>query len=121
MIAWMAHCPRDDCSSASLSSLRWFKIGERGLLNGTIELGDWYQKTFSRWDGEPSLWTERVPPGLKKGAYVVRHEIVSLHSANRPQFYDECAHLEVGGEGVGEPGEEYLVGIPGVWSMEREF
>lgn len=121
MIAWMAHCPRDDCHSASLSSLRWFKIGERGLQSGTIELGDWYQKTFSRWDGEPSLWTERVPSGLRSGKYIVRHEIVSLHSANKPQFYAECAHLEVGGGGVAEPGEEYLVRIPGVWSMEREF
>ena len=45
---------------------------------------------------------------------------MSLHVANRPQFYAECAHLEVGGVGEREPGEEYLVRIPGVWSMDRE-
>ena len=125
MITWLAHCPRDDCSafdpsSSSSSSPAWFKIAERGLQSGTIETGEWFQKTFSRWDGAPSLWTETVPRGLRRGSYLIRHEIVSLHVANRPQFYAECAHLEVGGVGEREPGEEYLVRIPGVWSMDRE-
>jgi hypothetical protein len=40
-----------------------------------------------------------------------------------PQFYPECAHLEVsndGEEGV-IPSEEYMVKIPGVWSMDRKY
>ena len=101
--------------------MQWFKIGERGLESGTILEGDWFQKTFSKWDGSPSLWSEKVPENLKPGKYLIRHEIISLHSANKPQFYPECAHLEVSGEGTKEPGEEYLVRIPGVWSMDREF
>ncbi|KAF1973628.1 glycoside hydrolase family 61 protein-like protein [Bimuria novae-zelandiae CBS 107.79] len=119
MIAWMARCPNDDCHSFDSSIADWFKIGERGLQDGTIELGNWFQKTFSNWDGEPSLWSETVPKGLKKGKYLVRHEIISLHSANKPQFYPECAHLNVGGEGTEEPGTEYLVKIPGVWNMDQ--
>ncbi|KAF1955260.1 glycoside hydrolase family 61 protein-like protein [Byssothecium circinans] len=120
MIAWMAHCDNDDCSTFDSSTAEWFKIGQRGLESGTIELGTWFQKSFSRWDGGPSLWSERVPVGLRRGRYLVRHEVVSLHSANRPQFYAQCAHLDVGNEGVGRvPGREFLVRIPGVWSMDQ--
>lgn len=120
MIAWMAHCTNDDCGAFDSSTASWFKIGQRGLQSGTIETGDWFQKTFSNWDGNPSLWSETVPRNLKPGKYLVRHEIISLHSANKPQFYPECAHVEVSGEGVGEPGQEYLVRIPGVWNMDSK-
>jgi hypothetical protein len=121
MIAWMAHCPNDDCYTADSSTLDWFKIGQKGLEEGTIELGTWFQKSFSRWDGSPSLWSETVPKGLRAGRYLVRHEIISLHNANNPQFYPECANLEVEGEGEGYPDDRYMVKIPGVWNMSREF
>lgn len=126
MIAWMAYCsnPGNDCTTFDSSTAAWFKIGQRGLLSGTIETGEWFQKQFSNWDGSMSLWSETVPRNLRPGRYLVRHEIVSLHSANKPQFYPECAHLEVAGvEGVDvrEVGEEYFVRIPGVWSMDREY
>jgi hypothetical protein len=122
MVAWMAYCSNEanDCSTFDSSTARWFKIGQRGLLSGTIETGEWFQGVFSRWDGEFSVWEERVPKGLGPGKYLVRHEIVSLHSAGRPQFYAECAHLDVESEGSAYPGEEYLVDIPGVWSMDRK-
>ncbi|KAH9880778.1 hypothetical protein IAQ61_001072 [Plenodomus lingam] len=120
MIVWLAYCdnPANDCHTFDSASASWFKIGQRGLLAGTVEKGTWFQKAFSRWDGSPSLWSETVPSSLRRGRYLVRHEIVSLHSANRPQFYPECAHLDVQGEGDGFPGEEFLVRIPGVWSMD---
>jgi hypothetical protein len=122
MIAWLAHCPNNDCYNlASPSSLSWFKIGQKGLQGGTIMQGDWFQRTFSRWDGSPSLWSETVPRNLRPGRYLVRHEIISLHSANRPQFYPECANLEVQGEGEGFPEERFMARIPGVWSMDREY
>ncbi|PVI08296.1 lytic polysaccharide monooxygenase [Periconia macrospinosa] len=120
MIAWMARCPHDDChAAADATALSWFKIGQRGLESGTIETGVWFQGSFSRWDGGPSLWGEKVPEGLEPGRYLVRHEVVSLHSARKPQFYVQCAHLEVSGEGRERPGDEYLTRIPGVWSMEQ--
>jgi hypothetical protein len=84
MIAWMAYCDNvdNDCATFSSETAYWFKIGEKGLLEGRIETGEWFQKAFSRWDGSPSLWSETVPVGLKAGGYLVRHEIISLHSAN---------------------------------------
>ena len=40
-----------------------------------------------------------------------------------PQFYPECAHLEVSNdEKEGSiPSGEYMVKIPGVWSMDRTY
>jgi hypothetical protein len=123
MIAWLAYCDNDanDCHIADSSKADWFKIGQKGLLEGTIEEGTWFQKSFSLWDGSPSLWTETIPKTLKPGKYLARHEIISLHSANKPQFYPECVHLDVQGSGHGYPGKEFLTKIPGVWSMDRKL
>jgi hypothetical protein len=123
MIAWLAYCANDanDCRTFDSSTADWFKFGQQGLLEGTIEQGTWFQKAFSRWDGSPSLWSETIPKTLMPGKYLVRHEIISLHSANKPQFYPECAHLDVQGEGKEYPGKGFLVKIPGLWSMDREL
>ena len=110
------------CTTFNASEGKWFKIAERGLLTGTVREGMWAQREFSTWDGDGTdLWTEMIPRGLKRGEYLIRHEIVALHIANRPQFYPQCAHLVVRGDGEDEPGEEYLTRIPGLWSMDREF
>ncbi|KAF1831295.1 glycoside hydrolase family 61 protein-like protein [Decorospora gaudefroyi] len=121
MIAWMAYCDNEtnDCETFESETGDWFKIGQKGLLDGSIETGEWFQKSFSRWDGSPSLWSEMVPRGLRAGRYLVRHEIISLHSANKPQFYPECAHLEVSSDGDEYPTQEYMVKIPGVWNMDQ--
>ncbi|KAF2277889.1 glycoside hydrolase family 61 protein-like protein [Westerdykella ornata] len=121
MIAWMTHCTNDDCATFDpvASNADWFKIGEKGLLEGDILTGSWFQKEFSRWDGSPSVWTERVPESLRPGAYLIRHEIVSLHSEHRPQFYPECLQVRVTGQGNAFPGKEYMAKIPGVWSMDQ--
>lgn len=119
MIAWMTDC-KGPCSDFDPTDADWFKIGEKGLLWGTIELGGWFQKEFSRWDGSPSLWSETVPKDLKPGNYLLRNEIISLHSSHKPQFYPECAHLVVSGDGDAFPGKEYMAKIPGVWSMDRK-
>ncbi|KNG48816.1 glycoside hydrolase family 61 protein-like protein [Stemphylium lycopersici] len=78
MVAWMAYCSNtaNDCGTFPLGNALWFKIGERGLLSGSIQTGVWFQGTFSRWDGEPSLWEEHVPSTLRAGRYLIRHEIV---------------------------------------------
>ncbi|KAF2730726.1 glycoside hydrolase [Polyplosphaeria fusca] len=125
MLVWMTPCPSPGCSTfIPNATTPWFKIAERGLLSGTVVDGMWFQHEFSNWDGSPSLWSERIPGALASGEYLVRHEIVSLHSANRPQWYVECVQVRVeGGEvgGVRVPGEEYLARIPGVWSMDGEW
>ena len=67
------------------------------------------------------MWSENIPRNLRPGNYLVRHEIISLHSAHKPQWYPECAHLVVMGNGTRFPGKEYLAKIPGVYNMDREL
>ncbi|KDN37348.1 hypothetical protein RSAG8_10236, partial [Rhizoctonia solani AG-8 WAC10335] len=45
----------------------------------------------------------------------IRWETLALHQSNTPQFYPECAHLQVTGGGSAFPTSEYLVKIPGAW------
>ncbi|GAB1524213.1 hypothetical protein RhiTH_007366 [Rhizoctonia solani] len=49
------------------------------------------------------------------GNYLMRLEILALHSAGSPQFYPSCTQLKVTGGGDGAPGESELVSIPGVY------
>ncbi|KAL5325981.1 hypothetical protein ACEPPN_007118 [Leptodophora sp. 'Broadleaf-Isolate-01'] len=118
MVLWMADCGVS-CQKFNPSEAKWFKIAERGLLTGTVREGMWGQRDFQHWDGTPDLWTESIPRGLKAGNYLIRHEIIALHIAHRPQFYPQCAHLVVGGKGKEVPGKEFLTSIPGVWDMSQ--
>ncbi|KAK4642592.1 hypothetical protein QC761_511630 [Podospora bellae-mahoneyi] len=125
MTAWLTRCPDDNCNAVNLTEAKWFKIWEAGLLDGTLELGTWYQKSFQRWDGEPGMWPVRLPEGLGSGRYIIRHEILSLHVGFKPQFYPECAHLKVTGgkEGKGVEGEVpggYLKVFPGAYDQDDE-
>ncbi|KAH7413229.1 glycoside hydrolase family 61 protein-like protein [Cadophora sp. MPI-SDFR-AT-0126] len=118
MTVMMADCGAS-CETFNPAEGKWFKIAERGLLTGTVREGMWAQRDFTHWDGTPDLWTEMIPRGLRRGNYLIRHEIIALHIAHRPQFYPQCAHLSVGGEGQDVPGEEFLTSIPGMWNMTQ--
>ncbi|KAK8103507.1 glycoside hydrolase family 61 protein [Apiospora kogelbergensis] len=126
MTVWLAACgdaadPYASCADVvDVNALSFFKIWERGLLEGTLAEGSWYQKSFQHWDGSPDLWPVAIPASLRSGTYMVRHEIMSLHIANKPQFYPECAHLNVTGTGDALPAEEkYYARFPGVYSMSN--
>jgi hypothetical protein len=120
-VAWMTSC-NGPCSSPSFnaSNADWFKIGQKGLLWGTIVEGMWFQHEFQDWDGGPNIWTETIPKDLKAGEYLIRHEIIALHIANKPQWYPECAHLKVSGKGKKVPGKKFLARLPGAWSLSRK-
>lgn len=45
----------------------------------------------------------------------MRHEILSIHVANHPQFYPECAHLNISGTGTAFPSERYMARFPGTY------
>lgn len=58
-----------------------------------------------------------IPSCLEAGYYLVRHEIIALHSAYQypgAQFYPGCHQLEVTGGGSASPSG--LVGFPGAYS-----
>jgi hypothetical protein len=120
MTAWLARCD-GDCRDADVNEARWFKIWEAGLLSGpNLAEGMWYQKAFQNWDGSPDLWPVTIPAGLKSGLYMIRHEILSIHVEDKPQFYPECAHLNVTGGGDLLPPDEFLVKFPGAYKEDSE-
>ncbi|KAI8623232.1 glycoside hydrolase family 61 protein [Xylariaceae sp. FL1651] len=115
MTVWLAECG-ESCQDVDVNKLDFFKIWEAGLLEGNVPEGMWYQKQFQNWNGSPDLWPVTIPATIKPGLYIVRHEILSIHIANKPQFYPECAHLNITGAGTASPPERYLTRFPGAYA-----
>ncbi|WQF90229.1 Putative auxiliary Activity family 9 [Colletotrichum destructivum] len=86
----------------------WFKISEDGYTNGK-----WGVDNLIAAGG---IQKATVPKCIANGDYLVRFEILALHSASKPgdaQFYMECAQVRVtGGTGAETP---TTVSIPGVY------
>ncbi|KAI1810789.1 lytic polysaccharide monooxygenase [Poronia punctata] len=117
MSVWLAACG-ESCRHVDVNELDFFKIWEAGLLDGNVPEGIWYQRQFQNWDGSPDMWPVTIPATLRPGLYVVRHEILSIHIANKPQFYPECAHLNISGTGSRFPSNRYLVKFPGAYAED---
>ncbi|EUC60659.1 glycoside hydrolase family 61 protein [Rhizoctonia solani AG-3 Rhs1AP] len=108
---YLAACPSSGCTGVSSAGVTWFKIAEQGLISGTVGKGQWANGLLMK----NLSWTARIPSNLKAGNYLIRWETLALHQANTPQFYPECAQLQVTGGGSAFPTSEYLVKIPGAW------
>jgi hypothetical protein len=80
-------------SAVDKASLKWFKIKEGGLISGSNP-GTWASDELMANSLTESV---TVPSNIKPGNYVVRHEIIGLHSAGNPdgaQNYPQCTfHL----------------------------
>lgn len=121
MTAWLAACPPEaegGCEAADVNEVDWFKIWEAGLLTGDVTEGMWWQKEFQNWDGSPDLWPVTIPATLRPGLYMIRHEILSIHIEDKPQFYPECAHLNVTSGGSALPPASFLKKFPGAYDPE---
>ncbi|CAE6345560.1 unnamed protein product, partial [Rhizoctonia solani] len=108
---YLAACPDTGCTSVNSSTLKWFKIYELGLISGTVYTGKWANGLLLA----NLKWDTIIPSNLKPGNYLIRWETLALHQSNTPQFYPECAQLQVTGSGTAFPSSEYLVSIPGAW------
>ncbi|KAL9617551.1 MAG: hypothetical protein Q9160_007668 [Pyrenula sp. 1 TL-2023] len=113
VITWMAACS-GSCTSSSPSGAAWFKIGQAGLESGTLSTGHWAMADLV---ANNNSWTDTIPKTLKPGNYLLRHELLAIHTSNAPQWYPECAQLTVTGSGTASPASSYLASIPGVYSM----
>ncbi|PGH02973.1 hypothetical protein AJ80_08763 [Polytolypa hystricis UAMH7299] len=92
-----------DWSSINKGSLQWFKTQERGLISGSNP-GLWASDQLIT---NGNRWTTTIPASLAPGKYVLRHEIIALHSGgqqNGAQNYPQCINLEVTGSGNQNPG-----------------
>ncbi|KAL1952703.1 hypothetical protein VTO42DRAFT_4425 [Malbranchea cinnamomea] len=101
VLDYIAPC-NGDCSSASAGSLNFVKIAEKGLISGSNP-GFWAADELIQ---NGNSWEVTIPANLAPGKYVLRHEIIALHSAGNPngaQAYPQCINLEVTGGGSATP------------------
>jgi len=121
----MARCPGDSCAGFDGSGAVWFKVAQYGLEPSAKNLeGPWHQwmmigNVMNVPDSTPGF-SVTIPKQLKAGAYLIRHEVIML-AANPAQFYPQCAHLMVTGEGTKLPSKEYLVSFPGAYQAAGQF
>ncbi|KAA1474275.1 hypothetical protein DENSPDRAFT_803824 [Dentipellis sp. KUC8613] len=104
---YMTSC-NGDCSSFDASNAQWFKINAEGYDNG--------QFASAKLIANNDTWTSTIPAALADGQYLMRHEIVALHSTGDPQYYPSCTQVNVSGGGSGIPSGQYLVSIPGLYN-----
>ncbi|KAK8098691.1 Cel1 protein [Apiospora kogelbergensis] len=107
VMVWMYACPGgfQGCDGKGKG---WFKIDQMGLYGASMNSNDWGTGVVYK-----SLkWSSKIPASLKPGKYLIRHELLALHQANTPQFYPECAQLDVTGSGSATPSGAYLASIP---------
>jgi len=102
VIDYLAKVGSHSASNAP-GSLSFFKIAEVGLVNGASPPGTWASDTLIK---NGFSWNVKVPSSLAPGSYVLRHEIIGLHSAGNPngaQNYPQCINLVVTGSGSTVP------------------
>ena len=108
-MTYLASCTSGDCRKEDPNTLNWFKIDHAGLNSD----GTWISDTIIK---NNSTWTVTIPKELKPGPYLIRHELLALHSSsqiNGAQFYPMCANLEIKGTGTGVP--DKTVKFPGAY------
>jgi cellulase len=105
VFTYLAAC-NGDCVTADKEQLRWFKIAELGQIShgpGGGYPGVWAADQLRLAGGD---WDVTIPSSIKAGNYVLRHEILALHSANDvggAQFYPQCTNIQVTGGGNDVP------------------
>ncbi|KAJ7239195.1 glycosyl hydrolase family 61-domain-containing protein [Mycena haematopus] len=110
ILTYLARCENSNCAEFNASEARWFKIAEQGLDAN----GNWAQAKLD--DGSPARAT--LPANLKAGEYLLRSEIIALHTAQSiggAEFYVSCSQLKVTGSGTDAPTESELVRFPGAY------
>jgi hypothetical protein len=90
-------------SSVDSSQLQWFAAQDSGLIDDGTPPGTWATDALI---ANSFTGNFKVPSNLKPGKYVLRHEIIALHSANNKdgaQNYPNCINLVVTGSGTVSP------------------
>ncbi|KAK4456767.1 family 61 putative glycoside hydrolase [Cladorrhinum samala] len=122
MLTYMARCPDSGCQDWLPESEKvWFKIHQDGRHTEDKVWPDdiWATTPFMYYENAGYNYT--IPSCLKPGYYLVRHEIIALHSAwaeSGAQFYPSCHQLQVSGEGTVVP-TTGLVSFPGAYEANH--
>ncbi|KAF4573492.1 Lytic polysaccharide monooxygenase AA9 [Pleurotus pulmonarius] len=111
LITYMALAPSDITNWSPGSSAVWFKVHEAGKTAD----GKWAATDILTENN--SIYTFTIPPNLRPGQYIIRHEIIALHSAFAypgAQFYPSCIQVQVTGSGTAFPTS--FVSFPGAYT-----
>ncbi|CAN8105951.1 unnamed protein product [Discula destructiva] len=98
-----------DAATSSATGLQWFKIGQDTFDTSTKKWGVDHLIANNGW----ANFT--LPECLAPGQYLLRAEIIALHSAysqGGAQFYSSCGQLNIGGSGALSPA---TVSFPGAY------
>lgn len=96
VLTYIAPC-NGDCATVDKSTLEWIKIDEAGFD------GEWAGKKLMDND---FTWSSKIPSTIAAGNYVVRNEIINLHSGMEPngaQLYPQCVNVKITGSGTDTP------------------
>ncbi|MCJ1404613.1 hypothetical protein MMC11_007839 [Xylographa trunciseda] len=99
VIDYLANC-NGDCTGVDKTTLLFNKIDGVGLISDTTAPGVWASDQLI---SANNSWTVTIPATIAPGSYVLRHEIIALHSAenaNGAQNYPQCVNLKVTGTGT---------------------
>ncbi|KAI9759115.1 MAG: hypothetical protein M4579_002562 [Chaenotheca gracillima] len=102
VIDYLASC-NGPCEKTDKTKLEFFKIDGAGLVDGSTPPGSWASDDLI---ANNNTWSVTIPSSIAPGNYVLRHEIIALHSAenaNGAQNYPQCINLEVTGSGTAKP------------------
>ncbi|KAL0573054.1 hypothetical protein V5O48_008913 [Marasmius crinis-equi] len=111
MITYMARAPSDITQWSPGTSAVWFKVAESGKTSD----GKWAATDLLT--ASNSIYTFTIPKNLKAGQYIIRHEIIALHSAYTypgAQVYPSCIQVQVTGSGSALPTS--FVSFPGAYT-----
>lgn len=101
VIDYLAKCSGDDCTTVDKTALEFFKIDAVGLVSASASTWGTDQLISNN-----NSWVLQIPSTLASGNYVLRHEIIALHSANNAdgaQNYPQCFNLAITGTGDLQP------------------
>ncbi|KAF2488805.1 hypothetical protein BU16DRAFT_496463 [Lophium mytilinum] len=102
VLSYLAKCS-GECESVDKDDLSFFKIDEAGLIDDTTVPGNWATDELI---ANNNSWSLKIPSSIAAGNYVLRHEIIALHSAGTAdgaQNYPACINLEITGSGTDAP------------------
>ncbi|KAK1751319.1 lytic polysaccharide monooxygenase [Echria macrotheca] len=105
ILSYLAPC-NGDCTQTDKTTLKWFKIEQAGQISlgvGGGKAGYWAADKLRDNNG---AWTVAIPSSIKPGNYVLRNEIIALHSAydvGAAQFYPQCVNVQITGGGAESP------------------
>lgn len=77
-------------AAVAKEELNWFKIDASGLIDDTTVPGNWATDVMM---ANNLTSTVTIPSDIAAGNYVIRHEIIALHSAGQEdgaQSYPQC-------------------------------